>query len=440
MSALLVKAREFELGGMALTRLGTLAAGLGANVFVIALLSRQHGAATYAAYALIASLVNLLPFADLGLGASVVNATADNASGKLSNEGFSHLVSRARDYMLIVALCLIPATLWGITNGQLSVLLGDLASEPGILLGAGFTLICIAGSIPLGIGARILQGHGRMLDVVRLGFIGPAVQMLIYIPLWLTNAPAYLYFFGPGTAYLLNAFAGFMMARRTSKIRLHLPFAGLFLRINKADSPWHTAAPFLIISVGMAVGFQSHRLMLSQFGTAQQVAAYSVVAQFLGPLLAIAGVVGQNLWSRYRGQLNRNELDLGSFRSHLVIFAVIGATFAGGFILLIPVAAALITGGAVSPSLLLTLGAGSYLIVFSLHQPSAMLLTDPRALWFQAACVVAVAVSTVTATIQTVGSLGAAAPYICMAVSMFFIQVLPSMRLAISRVRKQSTI
>jgi hypothetical protein len=133
-------------------------------------------------------------------------------------------------------------------------------------------------------------------------------------------------------------------------------------------------------------------------------------------------------------------LELGAFKAHLVIFSIIGAAFAGGFILLIPAAAAVITGGEVTPPLLLTLGAGAYLMVFSLHQPSAMLLTDPRALWFQAACVAAVAVSTVTATIQTVGSLGAAAPYICMAVSMLLIQVLPSMRLALSRVRSQSTI
>jgi hypothetical protein len=47
-----------------------------------------------------------------------------------------------------------------------------------------------------------------MLDVVRIGFIGPVVQMMFYIPLWLANAPAYLFFFGPGIAYILIALVG----------------------------------------------------------------------------------------------------------------------------------------------------------------------------------------------------------------------------------------
>lgn len=440
MSTLLTKAKEIDLGGMALTRLCTLIASLGANIFVIAVLARQHGAETYAAYALIASLVNLLPFADLGLGASVVNATADRASGALSARAFQTTVSRVRDYMLIVTLILIPLVLWGVASGQFTGLLGNLQQEPGITLGAGYTLLCIALSIPLGIGARVLQGHGRMLDVVRLGFINPGVQMAIYIPLFFSAAPASFYFFGPGTAYFLNALVGFVVARRKFQLRTAWPFVALFDLKDRSSNPWQTAAPFLLISVGMAAGFQSHRLLLSNVGSASHVAEYSVVAQFLGPLIAITGVVGQNLWSRYRGQLNRNELEVTAFRLHLILFAIIGLGFALAFTLIMPIAARLLTGSSVTPTTTLVIGAGAYLLVYSLHQPSAMLLTDPRALWFQAACVVAVAATTVLTTVWSVPILGSAAPYICMAGSMLLIQVLPSIRLAVLRIQRQGPI
>lgn len=437
MSGLLIRAKEFDLGGLALTRLCTLVASLGANVFVIAILARQHGAETYAAYALIASLVNLLPFADLGLGASVVNATADRASGALSPQAFHAAISRARDYMLLVTLVLLPLVLGGMASGQFSGLLGDLQSEPGVLLGAGYTLVCIALSIPLGIGARVLQGHGRMLDVVRLGFINPGVQMAIYLPLFLSAAPASFYFFGPGTAYLLNALVGYLVARQKFGLRTAWPFVALFAKNVLAGSPWKTAVPFLLISVGMAAGFQSHRLLLTNAGSAGQVAEYSVVAQFLGPLIAITGVVGQNLWSRYRGQLNRNELEIGAFRVHLVLFAIIGIAFAFAFTVLMPIAAVLLTGNSVAPPTLLIIGAGAYLLVYSVHQPSAMLLTDPRALWFQATCVIVVAAATILTTLWTVPTLGSAAPYLCMAACMLILQVLPSVRLAILRIRRQ---
>ncbi|MET4147147.1 hypothetical protein [Arthrobacter sp. UYCo732] len=438
MSTLLRKSREFDLGGLALTRLCTLAAGLGANVFVIAVLARQHGPETYAAFALIASLVNLLPFADLGLGASIVNATADRTSGSITEAAFKRQVSRARDYMLIVMVLLLPVIIWAYAEGYLSSALGNLAGESGIVVGAAFTLFCIALSIPLGIGARALQGCGRMIDVVRLGFIGPGVQILTYVILFVLDSPAYLYFLGPGTAYILNALVGYLVARRTSPLRTEWPFVSLFRRGNGGDSPWQTALPFLLISVGMAAGFQSHRLLLTQYGNSQEVAEYSVAAQFLGPLIAITSVVGQNLWSRYRGQIHRNELEISAFKTHILIFAIIGAIFVVGYVSLMPLAAWLLTGNSVAPPITLLLGAGAYLLVYAIHQPSAMLLTDPRALWYQAAFVVAVAVATIMATVSSVPYLGSAAPYVCMAASMMLIQVLPSMRLAVSRIARQS--
>ena len=437
MSTLLVKAKEFDLGGLALARLGTLAAGLAANVFVIAILARQHGPETYASYALIASLVNLLPFADLGLGASVVNAVADRSSGSITETACKRLVSRARDYMLLVTLLLLPIVVWAMANDHLGLILGTLASVEGITSGTAYTLICISLAIPLGIGARALQGDGRMIDVVRLGYIGPICQVAIYVPLFVLGMPAYLYFFGPGTAYLANAVVGYVVARRKANLSTEWPFVAVFRAGSGVNNPWYTALPFLVISVGMALGFQSHRLLLTQASGPQEVAEYSVAAQFLGPLIAITGVIGQNLWARYRGQMHRKELDVKSFHAHILLFGIVGAILAVGFVLLMPLAAALLTGGAVVTPAILLLGSGAYLLTYALQQASAMLLTDPRGLWYQATFVIAVAVATVITSFYTIPILGSAAPYISMAIAMMLLQVLPSMRIASTRIKKQ---
>lgn len=70
-------AKSIDLGGTGFFRLVGLLAGACANFAVIAILSRDYGVEYYAFYALMASMLNLLPFADFGIGATMVNATAD---------------------------------------------------------------------------------------------------------------------------------------------------------------------------------------------------------------------------------------------------------------------------------------------------------------------------------------------------------------------------
>lgn len=437
MTALLARAREIDLGGVALYRLIALIAGFGANVLAIAVLSRQHGSSAYAAFAIVASLVNLLPFADLGLGASIVNATSDRSAARLTRGQYRRTVSKARDFMMIFMLLVIGISALAYYVFSFDGLLGNLADTPGIPEATAYTFACIALAIPLGMGGRVLQGLGRMIDVVRIGLVGPIVQVCIYIPLMTLGAPAYAYFWGPGTAYLATAAVGYFVARRRYGLRLNLPFTSLFSADSRGTSLWRTAAPFLIVSVGMTIGFQSHRVLLSHFGTTQNVAEYSLVAQFLGPLLAITGVVGQNLWARYRKDLHDNSLSISAYKHHLVIFAFIGLSFATALFFLAPTAATILSDGQVSPTILLAVGAAAYLLVTAIHQPSAMLLSDTRGLWFQAACVVLVAASTVALIVLAVPTLGAAAPYLAMAASMLVLQVLPSIHVAYKRVNEQ---
>lgn len=434
MTNLLSRAKEFDLGSTAIFRLATLAAGFAANMFAIAIISRQHGSADYASFALVASLVNLLPFADLGMGASVVNATADRAAGRLTRSEYFRTVSKARDYMTVFTVFVASAAICTYAQGFYPSFLGSLASTKGISEGALFSFLCIASAIPLGLGQRVLQGLGKMKKVVQIGFVGPILQIALYLPLWLLAAPVEWYFIGPGMAYLATAFAGYLLARRKYGLRLNLPLAGFFRPSDHGQNLWHTAAPFLLISVGMSLAFQSHRLMLSAFGTVEDVANYSLVAQFLGPMLAVTTVVGQNLWAKYRRELHLSSLNTSTFTTHLLIFTLLGIVFALALTGILPAAAAILTGGSVSPGLGLVFSAGAYLLVTAIHQPSAMLLNDVKGLWLQSALVALVAVSTVAGSVMTIPLLGASAPYICMSSFMLILQVIPSIWMSRKRI------
>ncbi|MER2223929.1 MAG: polysaccharide biosynthesis protein, partial [Rhodococcus sp. (in: high G+C Gram-positive bacteria)] len=94
-SSYLRSAKSIDLGGTGFFRLVGLLAGACANFAVIAILSRDYGVEYYAFYALMASMLNLLPFADFGIGATMVNATADYRSGALDRMSFQSHFRRA---------------------------------------------------------------------------------------------------------------------------------------------------------------------------------------------------------------------------------------------------------------------------------------------------------------------------------------------------------
>lgn len=430
------QAQEIDLGSTAFFRTLGLVAGLLANLSAIAALTRGFGAHEYAAYALIASLVNLLPFADLGLGASVVNSTSDARAKTITEEQYRRHLSRVRDLLVLVAAFIIVVDVVLVATGGLRTILGVIADVPGAVEASAFTLACIALSLPLGLGNRILQGRGRMIDVVRSGLVGPAFTIVVVGACVVFNAPAFVYFLAPGVAYLSIAVVSYIVAMRQTDVRMMRIGTGLRSPVANDVKTASTAIPFLIISIGLAAGFQSHRLILANIGTADDVAQYSVVAQFAGPAMALITVVGQNLWTRYRASHAAGELKTSEFNAHVTMFAVIGAFAAVAIVLVVPFAATLITGGGVQPTIWLCAAAGFYVLVTAAHQPAAMFLTDPKGLIIQATLVVAVALSSIALILLLTGALGATSTYLGAGVSMLVIQVIPSILLTQRRLKQ----
>lgn len=438
MKSLVSQAREFNLGSTAAFRLAGLTVSLIANVAVIAIFTSQFGVASYAAYAVVASLINLLPFADLGLGASVVNSTSDHHAGLIPGKTYGRHLARTRDILLLVALIIVAIDLILFFTNRWPTILGVVGAESGVAGGAAYTLGCVALAIPLGIGARILQGRSQVLLVVKLGLLGPTLQIFAVGIFWISDSPPWLYFLGPGTAYLVVALLTFIVGMRHSGVKSS-PLFRAFRKVGRDVRLADTALPFLVISIGMALGFQSHRLLLAHFGTANDLAQYSVVAQFVGPVLAVISVVGQNLWNAYRSGLSSRTLTLSTFSAHLRLFGSLGLVCAIAVNATVPFLTLFISGGTVQPTLALCAAAGLYVATVAIHQPSAMLLNTSRGLWIQASAVVVVGIGSIAAIASLTSLIGATSAYLATALCMIVFQVIPSVVIARVSIRRSHT-
>lgn len=429
-------AKSIDLGGTGFFRLVGLLAGACANFAVIAILSRDYGVEYYAFYALMASMLNLLPFADFGIGATMVNATADYRSGALDRMSFQSHFRRASLVTVLVSLAVASLAFLFYQMGGLWVpVLGAVGEMDHASALATVVIVSAAVGIPLGLGgSRILQGCGKMRVVVTAALIGPIIQLIVIGGVcWTTQAPAYLFVLAPCAGYLAVGFLTLALALRSisgdegSLIgwRLTSP-----VRVRIAE----TAVPFFLISIGMVVGFQSHRLLISTFGTVEDVAQYSVVAQFAGPLLAILGVMGQNLWSRYRERYRIGTLRVREFAQHIVLLGTVGAVFALALVVISYPGIRFVSGGSLVVPLATVLAGSVYILVVSVHQPAAMFLMDPRGLWLQVLCVWLSGLVGMVLAISLIPELGAAALYLGLSAGMVVLQVIPCIYISVRRI------
>ena len=382
--------------------------GLGASLLIVGTITRKFGASEYAAFALLASFINLLPFADLGLGASVVNAVSDGRSDKYPPRRW-RCISRARDVLALVAAAISGVAFLLLATGAWPTLLGSIAAVEGTALAATATLALVGASVPLGVGNRILQGAGRMRTVVQIALLSPLIQGLGCALLALIDAPAIAFAYLPGVAYVTVAAVAFVVALRTRIVTMLPLFAALRRWRSDIMRLADTAVPFLIISVSLTIGFQSHRLILAQLARiAQDLAVYSLTAQFAGPVLALIMVAGTESLVSLPDPAEQGRPASEAVRLHVALFGTLGVAAAAGLFVAVQLIGGPLTAGVVDPAVAVTLGAAAYVVVQAIHQPSAMLLNTPRGLWLQAALVATASIVAVVLMVLLVPEFGPA--------------------------------
>lgn len=389
------------------------------------------GTVGFAWFSLLITLPLLIPISDFGIASVLTDVIARHGT---SSQVFRDVARRA-----IFWLCLIASA--AISGGAVLALNGLWSQILGLPSGVGTELACLALTtsmaigIPLGAGQRILLGLGKQsTSTVILGAGGLISLGLV----WFLHTSDHDNFGAYGVAYSLGPLAaqGCVAAvawRMATRGPVEAPSITSvpIVRISTV------AVPMAIIAIALPLAYQSDRVVLAHFASANEVAAYSLVAILYGPLLSIIAVGGQALWPLFlgRSQLEARRL---IYRQATILFCALGIVLAAGLIFVGPVISSFVasSNGRDKVQISTFVLFGLLLLMFAAHTTNGMLLMDDIGRRVQAAGSVALLFVKVPISILLVPSLGANGVIIATLLAAIPCLVLPALVLARRRLRR----
>ncbi|MFQ1003615.1 lipopolysaccharide biosynthesis protein [Modestobacter sp. SSW1-42] len=360
------------------------------GIVVTRLLIDDYGPAAYAQYGLLVGLGALLPFADLGMAAAVMNAVSSSAH-PASDDAVRRTLVTALRVLVASALVLALLTVAVSVLGLWPALLGDgLLPGPGPAVVAG-CLLLIALGIPVGIGQRVLVGLGRNHVAIAVqGLLTPVVLLVLLALVW-TGLPAGGVF--PVVPYavtlVLALICTWLAARSTAPVFGQALRAAPRLRTERGGPVLGVAWPMLVVMVAVPLAMQSDRLLLSHLRGDADLAQYNLAAQMFVPVWSVVNAAGLALWPVFaRARADRSS---ASPFPMAAAFAGAGVVLAGGVALLSPWLAEVASGGRISLDAPLVVAFAALMVVQAAKYPLGMYLTDAAGLRFQAGMVVLMA-------------------------------------------------
>lgn len=401
---------------------------IGARLTTLAVGIDQFGAVM-----LVATLSQLLMFADLGAGAAVASGRAQAHEEPSGTEQFQRtMLTAIRTTLCATGVLGFTAAVIGVF-GAWPVLLGMHDSQFGaeVNIAAVLTLAAFSVSIPFALGADILRGSGRLHEAVVLAGISGPVALTMTAGFYVLHVPPLAYALPIPVGVLIGYIGSAIRARYTDR---HL-VSGL---LRKAFQPRRfpgmaisaTAAPMFVVMIGLPLALQSDRIVLSHRVDPASLSAYSYVAQLYTPLWSVISVAGLALWPHFAANKLTPAALRKSWSTGLAILSVAGLIAALAFLLVSPVAVQWMSADTARPGWSLLLAFAALLVVQSVHLTTGIMLISPGQLRFQAACVVALVATNLPLSWVLAGPLGPAGPVLASAITVAGCQLLPGVVLA----------
>ena len=400
--------------------------GLGGILGIVSskLIIGHFGAEAYAQYGLLAGIRNLLPFADLGIGAVVLNAIAASGDPR-RDEKVRRTITSAFRVLTVSGIVIAAAAVVIQLFGWWPVLLGNGLTPGGDIMAAA-CLAIFGLSLPLGMGARVLIGLGRNAQqTVLAGLVSPVfLGGVLALTLLGSAAGDYVavvsYLAATVTSALTLSVAARLIAPQLGRAASDVPRVRSVPGVPVAA----IAVPALVLSVATPVALASDRLLISHRADAEALAEYVLASQFFGIVLQTVFAAGVALWPHLARARSRGEI-IDPLR--LTWPFVAGAAVMLGLLATVIQPLSDFVGGDE-----ITLGAPvvvSYavlVLVQAVNYPPGMYMTDERGLRFQVLPCVLMCVSNVALSWYLVPTLGAAGPLVGSAVAIFVFQVVPN--------------
>lgn len=388
-----------------------------------AIIVRQTGEAVFGLVSLVATVTLLFPFADLGIGATVLSAsskltgpTPDTTAVDVIRRGY-HVLFAVAGMLILVALAVMGLNGWGAIIGFSS----GTDDRWAITVAA-----CIfALTIPGGLGVRILIGIDRNPLATLVTMSCPAFGLGLTMGLFEIDANGIWYAVPPLGGLLLGGIVGTALALRLSGLRW-TAFAPVSSSSDKprllTGSGW-----LFLVGVGLAVGLQAGRLLLAWLSTPVELSKYALMAQIYGVCWSILSTAGLAYWPVFVRRRESNAETLRIWWRLTAGFAAIAAIAAVGMTLFGPWAASVLSGGEIAPSASLALAFGVLLVGQGMRMPATVLLTRPTEARWQALWTLTMAAISIGLGYAAAGSFGAIGVVCAAAAGVFAAQVIPDL-------------
>lgn len=412
------------VGGTALLKLVVMGLSGVFGLFTSRLIIQHFGTETYAQYGLLASFPGLLPFADLGIAAVVINAVA--GAKDVRNDTYARNSITTAFRILIVAGSVLIAVAGVITVlGLWPAVLGEGLTAGAPL--AAFACLAVFGVVlPLTVGQRVLVGLRRTgsqvaAQSVVAPFMFAAVGLTVMFALPLGNYLAVLTYLGGALVSIICL----VVAARAIR-----PELGRAIRdIPKVRSvpslpALNLAWPNLVQMIALPIAMQTDRLLLSHLGSAGDLAQYNLSSQVYGMVLQAIAAGGIALWPIYARARAQNVVS--SPVKPMLVFLLSGLALALMLALCSGWIARFISDGAITLDFWLVAGFVVFVTLQATKYPLGMYMTDKRGLTFQVPPILVMVPLNLALSWWLIGVVGAGGPILGSAISVLVCQVVPN--------------
>ncbi|MCM3778115.1 lipopolysaccharide biosynthesis protein [Microbacterium hydrocarbonoxydans] len=386
---------------------------------------QSYGIEAYAQYGLLASLPTLLPFADLGLAAVVINAVAESDDPRRDPKMRRALVSTVR--LLLTASAVVVAVAFLLTLlDAWPVILGD-GLLPGGNVVAGICLALFGISLPLTLGPRILIGLGRNTTQIATQVITAPLIFVLIGACVLFGVPADQYL--AVSAYLASTVVAAIALAIAA--RLISPQLGILVRevVQPRKAPGvpvvNMAWPMLVQLLALPVAMQTGRILVSHLGGVSELAAYNLGYQIFGIALQTISAAGVALWPIFARARAAGRVESPWVPTFWFLGG--GLVIAGGMAVISPWLASVISDGQIDLPWALITAFVVFVALQSAKYPVGMYMTDLAGLRFQVLPTIVMIPIALGGSWLLIPVLGAAGNLIAVSFAVAICQVVPNL-------------
>jgi O-antigen/teichoic acid export membrane protein len=388
-----------------------------------AIIVRETGEAVFGLVSLVATITLLFPFADLGIGATVLSASA-MLSGPSRDPNAADVIRRAYHVLFAVAGVVIAVGLCVMALNGWAALVG-FSSGPADRWAITVAACIFALTIPAGLGLRILIGIDRNPLATLVLMSCPAFALALTALLYVLDAG--------GIWYAVSALGGLLIGQAIGTV-LALRLSGLgwsaFARVSSsrtgpallAGSMW-----LFVVGVGLPVGLQTGRVLLAHLSTPAELSRYALMAQIYGVCWSVLSTAGLAYWPVFVKRRDATEETVRMWWRLTATFAGIAAIATVGMVSLGPWAGSVLSGARIDVSASLALAFGALLVTQAVHLPATVLLTRLHEARWQAQWTLAMAAISIGLGCAAAQRFGAVGVVYASALGIFAAQVLPDL-------------